>query len=44
MKRQSFKALTAGTVFAGLIVGGILFSSKSGQAAMTTMARKMKNK
>ena len=33
MKHQFFKALTAGTVFAGLIVGGILLSSKSGQAA-----------
>src|ERR1043165_7622238 len=33
MKHQLFRALTAGTVFAGLIVGGILLSSKSGQAA-----------
>jgi hypothetical protein len=33
LKRQFFKALTAGTVFGGLIFGGILFSSKSGQAA-----------
>jgi hypothetical protein len=32
MKRQFFKALTAGTVFAGLIVGGILFGSKPGLA------------
>ncbi len=33
MKRQFFKALTAGTVFAGIIVAGLLFGSKSGQAA-----------
>jgi hypothetical protein len=33
MKREFLKALTAGAVFAGLIVAGLLFDSKSGQAA-----------
>jgi len=32
MKHQVFKALTAGTVFAGLIVTGLLFGSKPGLA------------
>ena len=32
MKRQVFKALTAATVFAGLIIAGLLFGSKPGLA------------
>jgi hypothetical protein len=33
VKSQFFKALTAGAVFSGVIVAGLLFGSKSGQAA-----------